>query len=772
DVTATFARQAFQHPDSATSAPEYKIKVKPSQYLYPTGMMGQTSVDPHVRVAPDEEYELNLGTTTSNDTGLSILGINYYHSIGNIGDLSTSPNLSVTINGKRLTEVIAEPTMLYRDMVTGKMVPAFRPNNIIVSALQVQKLSLKGCVEIGGSLNVTNLVRLNTINVKDTAIYDVRLPKSKVLSSIALPSNLSKLSLSELPALKMVSLQGASQLVSIECDDASLGISSEALVTSIYDYKQEGSSLALSTVKLTGVDYRSMRSDVFRYLNAVKSSVISGKVSLIDGSAGLLTFTEVFNLIEKYGNIQNTSNPLHVSYPKRTINKVQVGGDKYIKQTGIWNQWKLDILPTSGNNIAVKNNRPAVDYQFVGDNAEQAAQYAEFTDHVKGTLNVKKLSDASLDLKFQVRVRIELTDGTELTDTKGVGFYNRIPRVGDFAYSDGSFDNELDTSKTCVGFVFKSDKLSDSKLLLRVYAAENVPYVSDDKTINTTGIPWGIFPGNDSNSIGQNVINEINAAVGVGDISDIADLPNNGNLDLYYTDENGKQKSTNSITVKSYQDVTTEDGYKAINARSVLNDFDGKSNTAAIVRWANNVISLYLDESYPKTLKELSNRMAELVKKKTDEGATYPDNWKQVYYPAAYGCYLYEPSISGTATLNEQYKKGNWYLPSEGELARVYNFFGNSKGWKNNTAASIDYANEHPESEATTPIFANLLKRAKDKSAACPVAMMSQSANYWASTEFNRVGAWLVISYGGGAYGGGKSDSLAVRAAVAFTFSL
>ena len=486
----------------------------------------------------------------------------------------------------------------------------------------------------------------------------------------------------------------------------------------------------------------------------------------------MLTFAEVFDLIEKYGNIQSTSNHLYVSYPKRTINKIQVGGDKYIKQTGIWNLWKLDILPTSGNNIAVKNNRPAVDYQFVGDNAEQAAQYAEFTDHVKGTLNVKKLSDASLDLKFQVRVRIELTDGTELTYTKGVGFYNRIPRVGDFAYSDGSFDDELDTSKTCVGVVFKSDKLSDSKLLLRVYAAENVPYVSDDNTINSTSIPWGIYPGNDSNSIGQNVINEINAAVGVGDICDIDYLPNNGNLDLYYTDENGEQKGTNYITVKSYQDDTTDDGYKVINARSVLNDFDGKGNTKSIVDWANSIISLYLDESYPKTLKELSNRMAALVKKKADEGDTYPNNWKQVYYPAAYGCYLYEPSISGTATLNEQYKKGNWYLPSEGELARVYNFFGNSRGWKNNTAASIDYANEQPESEATTPIFANLLKRSKDKSAACPVTMMSQSANYWASAEFSRDDAWDVYSGDGFTYGSFRCGSWSVRAAVAFTFNL
>ena len=105
-------------------------------------------------------------------------------------------------------------------------------------------------------------------------------------------------------------------------------------------------------------------------------------------------------------------------------------------------------------------------------------------------------------------------------------------------------------------------------------------------------------------------------------------------------------------------------------------------------------------------------------------------------------------------------------------MARVYNFFGNSKGWKNNTAASIDYANEQPESEATTPIFSNLLKRAKDQSVACPVAMMSQSAHYWASTECNRYNAWYVYSIDGFTIGTYKYGSFTVRAAVAFTFSL
>lgn len=311
-----------------------------------------------------------------------------------------------------------------------------------------------------------------------------------------------------------------------------------------------------------------------------------------------------------------------------------------------------------------------------------------------------------------------------------------------------------------------------------MYSAENVFYASDDKTIYSSSIPWGIYPATIDNpdllqhTVGQDVLNEINTAVGVGDICDIADLPNNKEKELYAPNADGELVQTDKITVASYQDNTTEDGYKVLSAKSALNDFDGKSNTKSIVRWANNVISLYLDESYPKTIEELSNRMAALVKKKTDEGATYPENWTQLYYPAAYGCYLYEPSVSGNATLDEQYKKGCWYLPSEGELVRIYNFFGNSRGWQDRTNASVDYANERPESEAATPLFANLLKRAKDKSAECPVAMMSQPANFLTSTEYSIGSAWGVFSGEGTTGAGSKYFNFIVRAAAAFTFNL
>ena len=50
--------------------------------------------------------------------------------------------------------------------------------------------------------------------------------------------------------------------------------------------------------------------------------------------------------------------------------------------------------------------------------------------------------------------------------------------------------------------------------------------------------------------------------------------------------------------------------------------------------------------------------------------------------------------------------------------------------------------------------------------------MVSQSADYWASTESNRGNAWYVGSNVGYTGGISKTGSLTVRAAVAFTFNL
>ena len=49
-------------------------------------------------------------------------------------------------------------------------------------------------------------------------------------------------------------------------------------------------------------------------------------------------------------------------------------------------------------------------------------------------------------------------------------------------------------------------------------------------------------------------------------------------------------------------------------------------------------------------------------------------------YPYFYSAYLYQPTCKTDETIDEQYSKGNWYMPSVGELSRIIYYRGYSSG--------------------------------------------------------------------------------------------
>ena len=46
--------------------------------------------------------------------------------------------------------------------------------------------------------------------------------------------------------------------------------------------------------------------------------------------------------------------------------------------------------------------------------------------------------------------------------------------------------------------------------------------------------------------------------------------------------------------------------------------------------------------------------------------------YQQFYYPAASKCYAYQPTVKAGEELANKFKYHNWYLPSVGELMRMY----------------------------------------------------------------------------------------------------
>ena len=455
-------------------------------------------------------------------------------------------------------------------------------------------------------------------------------------------------------------------------------------------------------------------------------------------------------------------------------------------------------------------------------------------------------------MRYIVQCNLTKTTGAQLTADYQVGFYRRIPKIGDFAYADGTFDDQYLKDKTVIGIIYKMDEMwqgegeteptvfsgynkpteafkATRKLVgyqISIDAKENVPYRSTDSFINTSSVVWGLYPSNDGN--GHNSLQtEISAATG---ITSIFDLPGISNI----TGRGWSGGINNDyLTTGNYLDTDADDGFKDWStATGTVTDWQGKQKTQAIIRHANQIINAYLlsdnnesvnlywtDEDgvehqlaeLPTTIEELANAME--ILHKANNSLT---KFQQFLYPAAYGCYLYEPKVKEGETLDPQYARNNWYLPACGELYRQYSFFAKSRTGgmgetyqvgqnttparsvidnlilealnspesneikMNVSPAHVEYSNYtgselaainryfHSMIEAEKPIYSMILWRALVANGAAPFTQHS-TGGHWSSTEHSQYNAWLVYFGDGYTYHyTGKYHSDSVRAVAAF----
>lgn len=119
----------------------------------------------------------------------------------------------------------------------------------------------------------------------------------------------------------------------------------------------------------------------------------------------------------------------------------------------------------------------------------------------------------------------------------------------------------------------------------------------------------------------------------------------------------------------------------------------------------------------------------------------YPNKWKQLYYPAASMAYAYEPKVAlkQGEVLADRFKAHNWFLPSNGMLARIF--------WY----------------QKLSPV--NIFEKATTKG----VFKAYPSSYYWSSTEYYVTSAWYVGFSNGHTYDSIKYNTgLIVWAVAAF----
>ena len=788
DAAASMAFNAKALPDGVTT-PTYTFRVKPHQYIYPCFGFQTDSKPTYTRVAPNDVLEYTVPSVVISDNGVSLFGLNYFRSVGNIGDMSCDPNIAFNLDGRRLTELIAEPTTYYptpatlannpsatpRSTPAEGYEPAFRPASFrIATGTRLKKLSLKGCSTLSSTerapLNLSALTLCQQIDLRKTKIGAVNVPQTASLATLRLPAAITSIVLTSQPSLSTLEVEDSdfsniARLILTGCPN----INTRLVVLDTYEAQKLLTEPPIQEIRLGSVEWTNVSTAMMMWMAALENISISGSIAATNGTFSL---NDILLLIEKFGDITNASNSLYVTYRTVSIDALHINGGTFFTERGRV-RWGISV--NQGNNIQIVNGKPALTFQFVKTvNDEEvidtdASDFVVFTGEQVGEANILRLNEEGIENRLTLKVTASLLDGTTLSAYKHIGLYRRLPKRGDFAFSDGTFDEYPDESKTVVGFVIrKSENQRDGvtvSLTLDILANDNAVLRSSDQSdgtkINTYSHPWGVYPeeaGN--NGFPATVYNEMASSAGVNSVVNMG-LTSGGQSDFASKSKTDTLVATAKKMIQYWVSQIWENA--DIDQYTEVSD-----EVRYLLQWGSEHAGLI-----PQNTTELADMMQALNKLMQLQGVTSPARYKQVFFPAAYACRLYVPSVGAGETLDEQYAKGCWSLPAEGMLVLIYRMWHASRNKTNNAVANASYANEdNTVADADYPLFANLLKRYIDAGLPTNTLKMCENSYYWSVTENNSSNAWGVYFNNGYVGGNGKYNSVVVRPVAAFTFNI
>jgi len=704
------------------------MTIKTHQWLYPTGAIGNTIVDPHVRLAPggrlvdatghpygSEGYLFAIGTV-SGDTSVKLSGINYMRSIGNVAGLSTNPAYSFTVSGERLVEFIAEPA--------AGQTAQFRPSSVIFTAPNIRTVSLKGCSGIAGEVSLSGLTRLQSVDLRGTSQIGVVLPESETLTSAKLPSRLTELILRNTPSLATLTLEGYGYLTSLRLLENYGTFDTQSFVEACFS-----ASAALTRLDILGTTWTDVSAEMLAWLLGIASSTLTGTMS-IAGSNSAVTYALKAAMQSRWGDIDSADNDLYVTYQPRAIQYIVITGAAAAPSAGTY---QFNVVPATAGGVAVDygNNSRSVEWSISQN------QYAEI-DPDTGLLTVTSVGveTSAGGPEATITCVMTLSDDTTVTATKTVRLYDRSAHVGDYIYHDGTFSDQYDGTKTVVAICFYILKDNQGNVLLRLGVS----------LADLGSLPWGLY--ND-------------AANGVASI-----VLEDGAYSAYDTPLPNMTSSgiSGNISDANYRDASDQgdaDGFKVFSSGAMASlglmtlstDFHGRraGDKVPYGWYYTQIIMDHRDRvlgdcgleipaaSANETAREALMRCIAAVQ--ASGGAA---KYQQYYYPAPSFCVAYQPPINASRgeVLDDRFRAGKWWIWSVGEEARVYWY--HSKGYAGADNAIFSAAR-------TIGLFAALT-----------------SSYYWASQESQSLIAWNVYFGSGAVNGYNKFNGYVVRAVVAF----
>lgn len=763
--------------------------LKPHQYIYPTAAFGQTLINPHERLSPNDTYEIVLDEACSSDTTCSLFGIDYYKEIGNIGNLSVNPAYEISIGGKRLTKVEAYPAS-----GSGE----FRPASIKITASLVNNVKIN-VADVGQNLDMRGLTRLVNADLQGTSLNRVNLPESQNIKSVKLGSRITSISIDNMPKLEELTLQGYSYLEGITIGENVGSLNSLAMVAGAY-----GANAPIETLVVRNINWTSVSIGMLTWMtDNIETVGLYGNIGIYesDSLTPAVTFAIKQKLLDKFGNIDDKTSAdykgLYIAYASREVLTLGMNGNFYNDGS---EYYQFDLVPNS----AYVNGYTKVVWSVTSPTLGSACSIDQ-----SGKLRVTTLGS----LVDHVTVSAVMTTYyggvySTLTASKEIELYDRKAKLGDYVFADGTFSNTLDSQKTVVGiccFVAPRDGNGDiietlfnknDKQQRLMVSLSNVAATAKKGTAFTSW-QWGAY----LNGAPDDATNELYSTGTDGtktaltcpdagldtsakffDIQSVANLTSGGLSTSYVNDSTIRDEvSTEGVANSGFKTFASNtaagDGFAwsesegERNARILTAELaalagseyktgdmvnSGYAKTLKIIAHRNSILNAGLQQvalgslGIPQAsvsggtteLADLVNLMEDLQQSMKDKGETNYVKWSQLYYPAASAAYAYQPTVLRSGEkLADKFKSHNWFLPTQGLLERLYWYY--SKG----TSGSQ-----------------NIFKEALSKGQFANFT----AAAHWSSAEYNQTYAWAVYFSNGTQYNNNKYNSFVVRAVAAF----
>lgn len=621
---------------------------------------------------------------------------------------------------------------IHTDKTARQYVNTMQQTLNLAACVAMRILDLTNCEGFGNGgnyvLDCSTLVALEEFYGYGSSLTGVTFAQTPTLHTVELGAMMKQLRLIGLAGLETFSIQAVDALTAMTVT----GTPS----VDTYDIARRCFSAAspLTSVSIDGIRWESADIAVVNYLASVRSCQLKGYIYILGTNS--VTFAVKQSLIAKFGAVDSSSNAVHMEYNVRTVGSISIAGDTYLRKTG---QYKFRCLPNTnyGNDF--------VDIAWtLSDNPHATV------DAVTGIVTVTSVGEELYKPQATLTCRMTKTDGTVLTATRVLGLYDRSAQVGDFVFADGSYSDVADNNKTVVGICFYINP--DDPTDRRMVSCRNI-----------VTAPWGLqayrsdlsADWNESYAIPGIQLSD-NPQYSVYDVPSIDNIGSSGSYDgtSYITDANIRDE-TDTGDPDGFRVYPSTRAYGDMQLVTLTSDFHGYKagtripsgllNTLRIIDHRDTILNdsgvnlpLPSANATQSETENLSSLIGEIV---SSYGAS---KYRQYYYPAASYCHAYEPTgLREGEVLSDKFKAHNWYLPSSGELARIYWY--HSKGYEVGTE------------------FAIFARAAESK-----VLTKFSSSGHWSCSEGGSNSSWC-IGFSDGSFGTNyKYNSSVVRAVAAF----